>query len=72
MVHTGISLAGILAFLGVFQKEIDPVVFIKLLHDPDLVASFLLETCLADHSQPESMLGLLYLADRDRCVSGFG
>ena len=49
-----------MAFPGAFQKEVDPMVTIKVGHDPNLVASFPSGTSLGDQSQPESAIGLLY------------
>ena len=70
--HRDLSQVGIMAFPGAFQKEFDPLVFIKLGEDLNLVASYPLRTCLGVQCQPESAIGLLCLADRDRHVSGFG
>ena len=60
MEHRDLNLAGIMAFPGAFQKEFDPMVIIKLAHDPDLVASYPSRTSLVDQTQSESVLSLLY------------
>ena len=59
VVHKELSLVGIMVLLGAFQTEFDPLVSIKLGHDPNLVASYPLGTCLAYQSHPESALDLL-------------